>query len=272
MKKHVVTLSSIMEEEHARLLDAQKNYGGVFMHALDVYDLLENFLVDFNKPYDHSVDLFPKFFNSARNFYLLTLFSDARLHHAQSSYDLRQFIESGVNAAYSLANPNYDDFVKENKFKILKPVKKKKRYNWIHEHYPDRSKDLIRIKKSVQFSTHSNFVDTNRNTHFNFSNPTNPQLHLSFFDKDDVYLILTDFWQLANTGLAILALLYEVNRDHKKLNIVTDFVTLFGNLMNINQAIKGEFMKTDRFKSGDEVAKKEEAEQKAKDSVRKQKK
>lgn len=246
-----------MEEEHARLLDAQKNYGAVFMHALDVYNLLENFLVDFNKPYDHSIDLFPKFFNSVRNFYLLTLFSNARLHHAQSSYDLRQFMEAGVDSAYSLANPNYEDFVKTSENGILKPTKKKKRYNWLNEYYPDRSNDIKRIKRSVQFSTHSNFIDTNRNTGYIWDDPTNPKLSISFFDKDDKYLVLTDFWQLANTGLGILALLYEVNRDYKKLTIVTDFIGLFDNLMNINQAIKAEFMKTDRFKRGDGVAKKE---------------
>lgn len=257
MKKHTVALSTIIEEEHTRLFEAQKNYGSVFMHALDVYNLLENFLVDFNKPYDYSVDLFPKFFNSARNFYLLTLFSNARLHHSQSSYDLRQFMEAGVNSAYSLANPSYDGFVKTSENGIIKPIKKNKRYKWLDRNYSDRSNDLKRIKRSVQYSTHSNFVDTNRNTGYILDDPTNPKLSISFFDKDDKYLVLTDFWQLANTGLAVLALLYEVNRDHKKLTIVTDFVGLFDNLMNINQAIKTEFMKTDRFRRGDEVAKKE---------------
>jgi hypothetical protein len=252
MIKHSVTLTDIIIEEHALSLKAGERYGDVFANTLDVFNLIENFFAGYIGNYDEGADLFIKFYTALRNFYLLSLFSTVRLHQVQASMDLRQFIESGINAAYSLANPKYKDFAKTDEFGLLKSTKKlkKKRNNWIDKKYSKTSADIKRIKKLVEFSTHSNLVDTYRNSKHLYRNVGKAKTITSYFDFEDPYFISVGLWQLANTALAVLGLIYEVNRDYKKLLLVEKFTERHANIMIRNQQIKQAVMKTKRFQRG----------------------
>lgn len=251
MKKYTITLNEIIEEEHEKLLAAKSKYGEVFIHTIAVYSLIDKF---FNG-YHGNGDIFLRFYTTNKNFYLLTLFSLVRLHHVQASLDLRQFIESGFNAAYAIAYNDVKHFAVVDEFGLLDPTDtlKKKRYKWFEENYTKISSDLYKIKEPVQFSTHSNVVDTERNINYDFRS-TESTISTLFFDKDDDYHIKTGLWQLANTGLGILGLIYEVNRDYNALVLLDNFVEIHAELMKKNEEFKNMFMKTNRFKRADKIA------------------
>lgn len=256
MKKHTGTLTEIIEGEHNKTLNALNTYRENFAHNLSIFQLLENFLVEFNAP----EDIFLRFYYSVRNFYLLTLFSIVRQHHVQSSLNLRQLIESGANAAYSIAFPDVNKFAKTDEFGIMNSSDKlkSKRYQWLSKNYPNTSNAILKIKKPVQFSSHSNIVDSNRGYRF-LSSKQGAQVQVSYFDFQDEYMEKTSLWQLANTTLAIMGLWYEVSQNYKSIKVIPDFAEKHSELMNENQEIKEEFMKTKRFKKADILARMRES-------------
>ncbi|MFH2062289.1 MAG: hypothetical protein ABIJ43_04870 [Candidatus Beckwithbacteria bacterium] len=250
MKKHSGTLTEIIEVEHSKTLDALNKYGENFAHNLRSFQLLENFLIKFKAP----EDIFLRFYYSVRNFYLLALFSIIRLHHVQSLSNLRQLIESGTDAAYSIAFPDVEKFAKTDQFGIMNSTKKlkSKRYRWLSKNYPTTSKTILKIKKPVQVSSHSNLIDTHRGYKFLFSKKS-AQIQVSYFDFEDNYLEKTALWQLANTTLAIMGLWYEVSQSYKTIKVMPNFAEKHSELMQENQKIKDEFTQTERFQKADSL-------------------
>ena len=256
MKKHSRTLTEIIEGEHNKTLNALNKYGENFAHNLMVFQLLESFFTEFKAPQD----IFLRFYYSVRNFYLLTLFSIIRLHHAQSSLNLRQLIESGTDAAYSIAFPDVEKFAKTDEFGIMdSTIKlKSKRYKWLSKNYPATSSAMLKIKKPVQVSSHSNLVDTNRGYRL-LSSKEGAQIQVSYFDFEDDYMEKAALWQLANTTLAIMGLWYEVSQSYKSIEVMPEFAKKHSNLMKENQKIKDGVMQTERFQKADTLARTREA-------------
>ncbi len=256
MKKHSGTLTEIIEGEHNKTLNALNKYGENFAHNLMVFQLLESFFTEFKAPQD----IFLRFYYSVRNFYLLTLFSIIRLHHTQSSLNLRQLIESGTDAAYSIAFPDVEKFAKTDEFGIMdSTIKlKSKRYKWLSKNYPATSTTILKIKEPVQVSSHSNLVDTNRGYKF-LSSKEGAQIQVSYFDFEDDYMEKAALWQLANTTLAIIGLWYEVSQSYKSIEVMPDFAEKHSNLMKENQKIKDGVMQTERFQKADTLARTREA-------------
>lgn len=256
MKKHSGTLTEIIEGEHNKTLNALNKYRENFAHNLRIFQLLENFLTEFKAPQD----IFVRFYYSVRNFYLLTLFSTIRLHHVQSSLNLRQLIESGTDAAYSIAFPDVEEFAKTDEFGIMDSTKslKNKRYEWLNKNYPATSKAILKIKEPVQVSSHSNLVDTNRGYKFLFSKE-DTQIQVSYFDFEDDYIEKAALWQLANTTLAIMGLWYEVSQSYKGIEVILNFAKKHSELMNENQKLKDGITQTVRFKKADTLARTRDA-------------
>lgn len=248
MIKHSGTLTEIIEGEHDKTLNALNKYGNNFAHNLSVFQLLENFFAEFNA----QQDIFPRLYYSTRNFYLLTLFSTIRLHHVQSSLNLRQLIESGTDAAYSIAFPDVKKYAKTDEFGIMDSTEKlkSKRYKWLSKNYPTTSNAILKIKKPVQFSSHSNLIDTNRGYKF-LSSKEGAQIQVSYFDFEDDYMEKSALWQLANTTLAIMGLWYEVSQNYKGIGVISNFAEKHSELMQENQKIKDEIMQTERFQRAD---------------------
>lgn len=252
MQRHTGTLTELIEGEHQKTLKALERYGANFAHNLKVFQLLEGFFTDVKAPQD----IFLRFYFSFRNFYWLTLFSIIRLHHVQSSLNLRQMIEYGTDAAYAIVFPEVEKFADTDEFGIMDSTQplKSKRYKWLDENYKATSQAILKIKSPVQVSSHSNISDTNRGYKFVASDDS-AQIHVSFFDFEDDYMEKAALWQLANTTLAILGLWYEISRDYKTLELIPDFAQKHATLMQENQQIKSELTATDRFKQADNVAK-----------------
>ncbi|WKZ25799.1 MAG: hypothetical protein QY322_00595 [bacterium] len=254
------TLLDIVIEENSLLLKSQQKYGDLYKHVNDVYMLVSNFFDGYLGNFDQGTDLLLRFHTEMRNFYLLSMFSIVRLHSVQASLNLRLFMEASCNLGYSIANPNYKDFAATDEFGILDPSNdlKSKRYKWLDDNYSDRSIDLKKIKKQIQFNSHSNLVNTFKNTKHIFDKNNPPETQTLFFDIEDEYLVKAALWQLSNTCLACLNLIYEVNRDFKKLVLINDYENQHARLMATNLKFRDSFMTTDRFQKADSQAKKKE--------------
>lgn len=251
MKKRTGTLTEIIEGEQDKALNALNKYGENFAHNLRVSQFLENFLADLKTPQD----IFLRFYFSMRNFYLLTLFSIIRLHKVQASLNLRQLIEYGTDAAYSIAFPDMKGFAETDKYGIMDSTQdlKNKRYKWLNKNYKATSEAILRIKEPIQVSSHSNIVDTNRGFKCLLAE-NHTQIETSYFDFDDDYMEKASLWQLANTALAIVGLCYEINLNYNKIEILSNFAEEHAVLMQENQEIKDKFTQTERFKDADALA------------------
>jgi hypothetical protein len=102
----------------------------------------------------------------------------------------------------------------------------------------------------VQFSSHSNLIDTNRGYKF-LSSKEGAQIQVSYFDFEDDYVEKSALWQLANTTLAIMGLWYEVSLNYKSIEVISNFAEKHSELMQENQKIKEKIMKTERFQKAD---------------------
>jgi hypothetical protein len=104
-----MSLELFSAEEHQRLIDAESKYGNAFVNAYNSTILLSNLImwpvVDCH--------LFIRFYSQMKKYHALSVGSTVRLHRVQAKMDLRYFLESTANAAFSLAHTdtkNYFDF------------------------------------------------------------------------------------------------------------------------------------------------------------------
>ena len=75
--------------------------------------------------------------------------------------NLRQVLEASAGAAYAIANPDVRGFADIGAFGIMDPSKKlaPKRYRWLDENYPDKSKWITDTKGRINNETaHANIV------------------------------------------------------------------------------------------------------------------
>lgn len=262
MNRKNVTLNSIIGKELTLLLDASEKYPKLYKHFLVVRHLTETFFTGYVGKFDAGADLFLRFYTEFRNFYLLTYFSTVRLHSDQAILDLRRMTESASNIAYSIANPNYKDFVDTDEFGLLDASQdlKSKRNKWLSDNYPERSEELLKIKTPMQTVAHSNLVSTFKNSKHVMKEGKPIRTYTSFFDKDDKYLTEVGLWQLANTTIACLNLIYEINLDHHKIVFMNNYEEIHRDILKENLAIRDEFQNSKRFKKTEKVAKMKEEE------------
>jgi hypothetical protein len=103
-----MSLELFSAEEHQKLVDAERRYGNAFINAYNTTILVSNLMmwpiID--------CDLFIRFYSQMKKYHALSVVSTVRLHRIQAKMDLRDFLESTANAAFSLAhtdNQNYFD-------------------------------------------------------------------------------------------------------------------------------------------------------------------
>lgn len=248
MKKQQTTLSEILLEEHQLVANFPHKDEDYFKHAIEALNFFQSFFVGMK----HDGWLFAAFLSQVRKHHLLALLSVMRKHHVQAMMNLRQVLESGVNAGYALANPNTDDFAVKTATGLLTTSSKlqKKRYDWIEENYSVASKQIKVLKKSIQHSTHSNIVDAHRNFKF-ISQDKSAFLDMPFFDQGNEFQLVTDFWLTANIVIGLTDMFYGINQDCKVLKLADDFQPRLLKLQKNNDKIKARVMETDAFKRAD---------------------
>jgi len=245
-------LSEIIKTEYGLLDEAPQKYGDFFKHAVDSFDLLQTFVVTIK---DEGW-LFVAFLSHLRKHHLLALLSSVRRHHVQFAMNLRQVLESGTNASYTLGNPNPDDFAQSTPEGILEiPEKlKEKRYKWLEKNYPKGSQAIELMKKLIQKSSHSNIIDAHRTFKYEAKNKT-ALLKTPFFDFENDFQIKSNLWSLANMAMGLMDLFYGINLKHKLITFSSNFIRDLQSLEKENMRLNKIMMDTPRFRRADKIAK-----------------
>ena len=248
-------LTEIINSEHKLLIDAPNEYGEFFDHALESARLLQAFISGMKQ----EGWLFVSFLSHIRKHHMLAFLSALRLHHVQTVMNLRQVLESGVNASYALANPNPEDFAKVTPEGLLDtPEKlKEKRYKWLEVNHPRGSEAIKAMKKQMQRSSHSNLVDTHRN--FTYKNKGDfVRLETPFFDLNHPFQVKADLWSLANIIMGLMDLFYGINQKYNRITFSDNFLPELQALDRENRRLKEIITATPKFKKADARAKAKE--------------
>jgi len=234
------TIGEILEKESQLFYAAESKYGEFFRNAANFNGLLQNFI---KEPKTMS-GIFAIFLSQLKKHNVLALLSVVRLHHIQAMLNLRLVLEAGANAAYALANPNQEDFVKDNDIGILDSPQKLtgKRYKWLDENYSAGSSAIKNMKNTINEScAHSNIIYEIKN---NGISENNEQVILEtpFFDPEDEYSIKTDLWMIGNISLILMALFNEINKKSGLLIFTDIFIRDLLDLEKENHRLKEDIL------------------------------
>lgn len=238
------TFGDIIDSEREMFLTATERYGDFFINASEFNVLLNEFIKSVNP--DRFI--FAMFLSQIRKHTTLALLSTVRLHHVQTSMNLRQVLEAGSCSAYAIANTKREDFVDIDKNGFLDPSQKlaSKRYEWLEKNFPAGSTAILNMKKTINSSSaHSNIVYAHNN--FRFDEKTD-KFSTPFFDIEDEYWVKTDLWTIGNIVMGLMDLFYGVNKDRNVIKFIDDFVPRLKALEKENHRLKTLMMGTDRLK------------------------
>jgi hypothetical protein len=205
-----MALDSFSQQEHQKIIDAELKYGDYYVSAHCATILLSNIML---WPVT-DCDVFIRFLSQMKKHHTLSLISTIRLHRIQAKMNLRYFLESTANAAYSLAHidtKNYYDIENSN----IKDAQKANRhaYNWLDKSYNAHSVAIKRIKDQINEQTaHANVLNSQHN--FGYIAGERPEIHTSFFDFEDEQWVKADLWQCAQAGLLAIDLLLDVQKKY----------------------------------------------------------
>jgi hypothetical protein len=204
-----MSLELFSAEEHQRLVDAESKYGNAFVNAYNTTILLSNLMmwpvVD--------CDLFIRFYSQMKKYHTLSVISTVRLHRVQAKMNLRYFLESTANGAFSLAHSdtrNYFDLQNNRAGDAQKATTKA--YKWLEATYSAHSNFMRNLKADINEQTaHAHVINTQHN--FDFVPGQRAEIITSYFDFEDDELVKLDLWVAAKAGLHAIDLILTAQKD-----------------------------------------------------------
>ncbi|MCG4261189.1 hypothetical protein K6W36_11490 [Acetobacter senegalensis] len=228
-------LAQFSAQEHQKLLDAEKKYGNAFINAYNTTILVSNLMMG---PVA-DCDLFIRFYSQMTKYHLLSVISTVRMHRIQAKIDLRYFLESTANAAFSLAHSdteNYFDFQNEQIGNAQSATKKA--YGWLETTYKEHSDFIKELKSTINEQTaHANVVNSQHN--FDFIPGERAEIVTSYFDFEDDEMVKLDLWLAAKAGIYAADLILKVQKDSGGFLLSND-VTNLPNLIVDNNSVLAE--------------------------------
>jgi hypothetical protein len=204
-----LTLEEIVDSERSMFLDGEARYGRHFQHARTTTMYLTVCVVSVE--HDRS-DTFGRLFSLTKKHHTLAFLSALRLHKVQAMLNLRHVLEAGAGAAYAIANPDVRGFADIDAFGIMDPSKKlaTKRYRWLDENYPDKSKWIADAKDQINNeNAHANIVSADATFRFQ----TADVMDLPFFDAEHKDLVQADLRVISGAAITLMDLFYGVTKD-----------------------------------------------------------
>jgi hypothetical protein len=239
-------VSDIIESERQMVLSAPERFCYFHDNEMGTSYLLGHGIAGM----PHHRSLVARWCSQLKEYHLLAIFSFVRLHQVQGLMNLRQVLEAAVDAAFAVAHvDDIKDYGYTDKHgAIMTPQSfKTKRYGWLAANYKDGSDNLHAMKNAInRYGSHASVVQTMHNFQAQLGAAT-PHFETSFFDAEDAFHVKTDLWRAADIGLAVLDLLYGVNRDFGVLTYAADYLTLFNELARQHDALGEELRATERF-------------------------
>lgn len=228
---------SISKQENELIRHASSYYGEYFYHAKEIIEFIQNFITGINNP---KAWIFVGMFTQVHKHLLLALLSVLRFHNIQAEMDLRQALEAIVLAAYGIAHPKEEDFIKKyNDGSInMKKVKNKNKkiYDWFECNYREYSKKIKNYKNMInEMSAHASLAMSPKN--FSFEND---EMKYRFFDLVDKKFVFLDLWKISNISLGFLDIIYKINRKFNQFNVVKNFEAIMGIYFDANHRLKNE--------------------------------
>ncbi len=244
------TLEEIIDSERAMLLDAPIHYGQHYAHARAATMYLSLCIVSIE--FDRT-DMFGRLFSLMKKHHTLAFFSALRLHKVLAVMNLRQVLEAGASAAFGIANPEAH-FVDTDPFGILDPSQKltKKRYRWLDDNYPDKSKWIADTKDKINATTaHANVISGDST--FQVA-PASDVMGTPFFDIEDEYFVKADLWLISSVAITLMDFFFGVAGNvagggRAVMEFRSDFQRTIQGLAAENNALHSEITATDRYKS-----------------------
>ncbi|MET4312695.1 hypothetical protein [Bradyrhizobium sp. RT4b] len=227
-----MSLETFSAEEHQKLVDAEQRYGNAFINAYNTTVLLSNLmmwpLVD--------CDLFIRFYSQMKKYHSLCVASTVRLHRVQAKMDLRYFLESTANAAFSLAHTDTQNYFDLQNNRIGDAQRATlKAYKWLEITYPGHSNFMKELKAEINEQTaHAHVVNSQHN--FDLVAGQRAEIVTSYFDFEDDELVKLDLWVGAKAGLHAIDLILSVQKDFGGFLPSSD-VSDFPQLMADNDAV-----------------------------------
>jgi hypothetical protein len=245
------TLEEIIESERAMVLDGKARYGQHYEHARATTMYLSLFVVSME--HDRS-DTFGRLLSLMKKQHILAFLSALRLHNVQAMMNLRQVLEAGAAAAYSIANPQIEDFVDIDSFGIMYPSQglTKKRYSWIDVNYPAKSKWVKEKKDQVNNqAAHASILGGNRTFRILDGGKT---VGTPFFDIEDEVFVKVDLWLISSVAVTLMDFFFGVAHDVAQggrlvVEFRPDFRQTIGRLGAESDALRDELQGSDRYKA-----------------------
>lgn len=237
------TFGEIIDSEREMVLRGADRFGDFFVNAAEFNDLLSKFI----GPVNLDRNIFTAFLSQVRKHHTLALFSAVRLHHVQTMMNLRQTLEAGSCAAYALANTSLNDFADTEENGLLDASQElaTKRYAWLSQNYPQGSKKIQAMKKTINVScAHANIVYA----HNNFSVDIQKRIFVTpFFDFEDDFHVQTDLWCIAGVAMSLMDLFFGINKDYGAIKFADDFVARMRLLEEKHAVLRSMMISSERF-------------------------
>jgi hypothetical protein len=239
------TLEEIIESERTMALAARERFGRFYSHARGSAVFLSLCITTI----EHDRMMFGRLFSFMKKHAFLALLSAVRLHKVQSMMNLCQVLEAGASAAFAIANPEREHFAGMDEQGILDPSPSfaKKRYQWLHEHYFDKSNWIRETKDRINSSTaHANVISADSVFRIVESGD---EAKAPFFDIEDEYHIKADLWLMASVSITLMDSLYGVNQSLDVIGFRAGFGDDLSRFAAESNGLLAEMKKTDRYRA-----------------------
>jgi hypothetical protein len=248
------TIGDIIESESQMILHGAECYGEYFINASEFNNLLNNFIKSIDDP---AKFISIAFLFQVQKYHTLALFSAIRRHHIQADMNLRYVIEAAQWAAYGMGNEEEEKFCSKDSNGIIHVEDKhwQGMYKWLDDNFKVKADETRKLKQMISGTgAHSDITYALQN--FEMKPIDDLGFKTAFFDPDNDYWIKTDLWFVANTALGLLDLFVGVNQQYKVLRLADDFNVRFKKLVEQNNRLKEEMMKTENYKNAKKLAEK----------------
>jgi|SRR3989344_2812082 len=239
-----ISFAELIEEEKTLLLTAEEKYGEFFRNTINFIGLSNEFIIGI-RPEGW---IFGLFLGQLKKHTVLSFFSAIRKHHIQAMLDLRIVYESVCKALYGLAFPEVEKFVVEDERGVAfeREDLAKDCYKWLAENFPEGYESIKNQRRLINNSTaHANLIYAQQHSEVNIKDG---KFEYNYFDKEDLDLIKADLWQIGNSLMGIMDLIYGVdNRHNKFITFTPDFIKKLKEYEKTNLELKQEMMKKERF-------------------------
>ena len=125
-------------------------------------------------------------------------------------------------------------------------------YKWLDDNFKIKADETRKLKGMIsRAGAHSNITYAFAN--FKMKPANEPGFKTAFFDPENDYWIKTDLWFVANTALGLLDLFYGVNQRYKVFKLSDNFEPKFKHLVDQNNQLKAEMMKTENYRRSESL-------------------